>query len=100
MLGIAGAGYGDGLSQPISQGTPMSAPRIRPRTAIADAELARTATVELPVVRQIHRPHTPRGLARTIASFRRPIMPERTIVVTLPPVFRASPLLVRIRASR
>jgi hypothetical protein len=78
----------------------MPSPRIRPRTAIADADLARTATVELPVVRQIHRPHTPRGLARTIASFRRPIMPERTIVVTLPPVFRANPLLVRIRASR
>ena len=78
----------------------MQSPRIRPRTAIVDADLARTATVELPVVRQIHRPHTPRGLARTIASFRRPIMPERTIVVTLPPVFRASPLLVRIRASR
>ena len=78
----------------------MQSPRIRPRTAIADADLARTATVELPVVRQIHRPHTPRGLARTISSFRRPIMPERTIVVTLPPVFRANPLLVRIRASR
>jgi hypothetical protein len=78
----------------------MQSPGIRPRTSIADADLARSATVELPVVRQIHRPHTPRGLARTIASFRRPIMPERTIVVTLPPVFRASPLLVRIRASR
>lgn len=78
----------------------MSTPRIRPRTAIADAERARTATIELPIVRQIHRPHTPRGLARTIASFRRPILPERTIVVTLPPVFRTTPLLVRIRAAR
>lgn len=78
----------------------MSAPRIRPRTAIADAQLARTATVELPIVRQIHRPHTPRGLVRTIASFRRPLMPERTIVVTLPPVFRTVPLLVRLRPSR
>jgi hypothetical protein len=84
----------------IIKGQPMSTPRIRPRTAIASAELARTATVELPVVRQIHRPHTPRGLARTIASFRRPLMPERTIVVTLPPVFRATPLLVRLRAAR
>jgi hypothetical protein len=78
----------------------MSTPRIQPRTAIPDAELARTATVELPVVRQIHRPHTPRGLARTLSSFRRPIMPERTIVVSMPPVFRATPLLVRIRTSR
>jgi|GEM_PF-5194045 len=77
-----------------------STPRIRPRAAIADADLARSATVELPVVRHIQRPHTPRGLARTIASFRRPLMPERTIVVTLPPVLRTVPLLVRIRASR
>ena len=36
-------------------------------------------------------PHTPRGLVRTLASFRRPIVPERTIVVTLSPVFRTVP---------
>lgn len=78
----------------------MSAPRIRPRTAIADAQLARTATVELPIVRQIHRPHTPRGLARTIASFRRPLVPERTIVVSLTPTLRSVPLLMRIRDER
>lgn len=78
----------------------MSTIRIRPRSSIVDADRARSATVELPVVRQIHRPHTPRGLARTLASFRRPLVPERTIVVTLPPVFPSARLSLRIRPSR
>ncbi len=78
----------------------MQSPRIRPRTAIADAGLARSAVVDLPIARHIQRPHTPRGLVRTLASFRRPIAPERTIVVTLSPVFRTVPLLVRLRPSR
>jgi hypothetical protein len=78
----------------------MSTVRIRPRSAIVDADRARSAVVGLPVVRQIHRPHTPRGLARTIASFRRPLMPERTIVVSLAPGLRSVPLLMRIRDER
>lgn len=64
----------------------MSVTRIPPRSSIADAALARGATVDLPVARQIHRPHTPRGLVRTLASFRRPIEPERIIVMTLAPI--------------
>lgn len=64
----------------------MSAPRIRPRASIIDADLARATTVDLPLVRVIHRPHTPRGLVRTIASLRRPAATQRMIVVTLPPM--------------
>lgn len=64
----------------------MSYVRIRPRSAIADPELARAATVDLPVGRSLHRPRTPRALLRTIAAVRRPIEPERVIVMTLVPV--------------
>lgn len=64
----------------------MSSVRIRPRSAIADPELARAATVDLPVGLSLHRPRTPRALLRTIAAIRRPIEPERVIVMTLAPV--------------
>jgi len=60
--------------------------RIRARTAIADADLARHAVVDLPVVRVPHRPHTPRALVAAIAAIRRPVEPERVIVMTLAPV--------------
>lgn len=60
--------------------------RIRPRTAIADAELARTAVVDLPSVRILQRPHTPRALVSAVAAVRRPVEPERVIVMTLQPV--------------
>lgn len=68
----------------------MSTVTVRPRASIVDAERARTAVVELPQARLSHRPHTPRGLARTLASLRRPHEPERTIVVTLAPLAVAS----------
>jgi hypothetical protein len=60
--------------------------RIRPRSAIADAELARMATVDLPQVLTLRRPHTPRALLRAVATMRRTIEPERVIVMTLQPV--------------
>lgn len=64
----------------------MSTIRIRPRSAIADAELARMATVDLPQVITLRRPHTPRAVIRAAASMRRTIEPERVIVMTLVPV--------------
>ncbi len=64
----------------------MSSVRIRPRSAIADPELARVATVDLPGAGTRRRPHIPRAIVRTIASFRRPAEPERVIVMTLVPI--------------
>jgi hypothetical protein len=61
----------------------MSTIRIRPRTAIADAQLARAALTDLPGSTPLPRPHTPRALARAIASLHRPLEPERVIVMTL-----------------
>ena len=75
----------------------MSTPRVRPRSAIADAELARMATVDLPMA-PFHLPHLmltpkrPRAFVKAIASHvalaavRRPIQPERVIVMPLTPV--------------
>ena len=67
-------------------GSCMSSVRIRPRSAIADRELARQATVDLPAAWSRHRPRTPRAVLLAIASFRRPVEPERVIVMTLVPV--------------
>lgn len=64
----------------------MSSIRVRPRSSIADPELARAATVDLPVGPALHRPHTPRAVLRAIGAIRRPIEPERVIVMTLVPV--------------
>ena len=61
----------------------MSTMHIRPRTAIADAELARAARTDLPGSTPLPRPHTPRALARVIASLLRPLEPDRVIVMTL-----------------
>ena len=55
-------------------------PRVRPRSGIADAELARAATVDLPAAHVIYRPHTPTGLVRMVASLRRPLEPDRVIL--------------------
>ena len=63
----------------------MSPIRIRPRSAIADADLARVATVDLPDTGR-RRLAGPGSVAKAIASFRRPIEPERVIVLTLAPV--------------
>jgi hypothetical protein len=64
----------------------MSPIRIRPRSSIADPELARAAVVDLPLAVAARRPFTPRAVARAMASFRRPIEPERVIVLRLIPV--------------
>lgn len=64
----------------------MSTTRIRPRSAIADPELARMATVDLPQVITLRRPHTPRAVLRAVATMRRTIEPERVIVMSLVPV--------------
>jgi hypothetical protein len=60
--------------------------RIRPRSSIVDPELARAATVDLPVAFTYRRPHTPKALVEAIAAIRRPVEPDRTIVMTLAPV--------------
>ena len=64
----------------------MSDVRIRPRSSIVDPELARAATVDLPAGTVERRPQTPKALVQALAAFRRPIEPERTIVMTLAPV--------------
>jgi len=64
----------------------MSSVRIRPRSAIADPELARVATIDLPPASTRRRPTAPPSVARVIASLRRPAEPERVIVLTLVPV--------------
>jgi hypothetical protein len=62
--------------------------RIRPRSSIADPELARAAVVDLPTTVEPRRLRTPRALVAAIASLRgvREHEPERVIVLTLVPV--------------
>lgn len=55
-------------------------PRVRPRSGIADAELARAAVVDLPAAHMIYRPHTPAGLVRMVTSLRHPLEPDRVIL--------------------
>jgi len=64
----------------------MSAYLVRSRSSIADPELARAATVDLPVVRVYRTPRPPQALIDAIASIRRPVEPELPIVLTLAPV--------------
>jgi len=62
--------------------------RIRPRSSIADPELARTAVVDLPAAPEPRRFPTPGAIIEAIASFHRAgeVEPERVIVLTLAPV--------------
>jgi acetyl esterase/lipase len=62
--------------------------RIRPRSSIADPELARTAVVDLPSAPEPSRLRVPRALAEAITSLRGAVEhePERVIVLTLVPV--------------
>ena len=62
--------------------------RIRPRSSIADPELARTAVVDLPAAPEPRRFRAPSAIIEAIASFRRAdeVKPERVIVLTLAPV--------------
>ncbi len=64
----------------------MSDIRIRPRTSIVDPALARDAVVDLPATARSLRPRTPRGLIQAVAAIRRPVEPERVIVMRLTPV--------------
>jgi hypothetical protein len=64
----------------------MSDVRIRPRSSIVDPELARAATVDLPAGPVELRPRTPKAFAQALAALRRPVEPERTIVMTLAPI--------------
>jgi hypothetical protein len=64
----------------------MSSIHIRPRSSIADAELARAAVVDLPMAAVARRPRTPRVIVDAVAAFRRPVEPERVIVLRLSPV--------------
>ena len=66
----------------------MNPVRIRPRSSIADPELARAAVVDLPTVPSSHRLHVPRALLAAVASMRgsNGLDPERVIVLTLVPV--------------
>jgi hypothetical protein len=56
--------------------------RVRPRSAIADAELARTAVTELPATRFPWRDLRPGSLLRLVRTLGRPMEPERVIVMT------------------
>jgi hypothetical protein len=66
----------------------MNPIRIRPRSSIADPDLARAAVVDLPTAPASHRLHRTRALLAAIASFRRAGTRdhERVIVLTLVPV--------------
>ena len=66
----------------------MNSVRIRPRSSIADPELARLAVVDLPTARTARRLPAPRALLTAIASMRGAdeLEPERVIVLTLVPV--------------
>jgi hypothetical protein len=61
----------------------MSDIRIRARSCIADPELARAATVDLPTSVTSRRPEIPRALVEALATLRRPHEPERVIVLSL-----------------
>lgn len=66
----------------------MNPVRIRPRSSIADPELARAAVVDLPASTSSRRLHVPRALIAAIASMRGAsgLEPDRVIVLTLVPV--------------
>jgi hypothetical protein len=66
----------------------MTTIRIRPRSSIADPELARAAVVDLPAGPTRRRVHAALAIRGVVASFRRSGAPEpeRVIVLTLSPV--------------
>ena len=66
----------------------MNPVRIRPRSSIADPELARAAVVDLPTAPTSRRLRPPRAILEAIASMRGTsgLEPERVIVLTLSPV--------------
>jgi hypothetical protein len=68
----------------------MSAYLVRPRSSIADPELARAATVDLPAGRLSGLPRPPQdvvdAVVDAVTSLRRPTEPEMPIVLSLAPV--------------
>ena len=66
----------------------MTPIRIRPRSSIADPELARAAVVDLPAAPARRRLHAAVALLTTVASLRRTteLERDRVIVLTLAPV--------------
>ena len=66
----------------------MKPVRIRPRSSIADPELARSAVVDLPTAPTIGRLPTRRTIVSAVASLRGlgELEHERVIVLTLVPV--------------
>ena len=66
----------------------MNPVRIRPRSSIADPELARAAVVDLPTAPASRRLRPPHAILEAIASMRGAsgLEPERVIVLTLSPV--------------
>jgi hypothetical protein len=75
--------------------------RVRPRSAIADPELARAAVTELPGTPLAWRGYGPRALLRaalqTARTLGRPMEPERVIVMPLSVVPATSAPLTRRR---
>ena len=71
--------------------------RVRPRSAIADPELARAAVTELPGTPLAWRGYGPRALLQTARAFGRPMEPERVIVMPLSVVPATSAPLTRRR---
>ena len=63
----------------------MSLIRIKPRSSIADPELARAAVVDLPAVPN-RRLRAPRSVLKAFESYRGPVRPEPVILLTLVPV--------------
>jgi hypothetical protein len=55
--------------------------RIRPRSAIVDADIARIAVTELPGTPLTRRGHGPRAILATVRSLGRPSEPDRVIVM-------------------
>jgi hypothetical protein len=64
----------------------MSEYLVRPRSSIADPELARLATLDLPAPFRYPRPEPREAIAKALAAWRGSIEPERMIVMTLAPV--------------
>ncbi len=63
----------------------MSDFRVRPRSSIADPELARAATLDLPSTLEHRRPEVPQAMVDAIATIRAP-KPEMPIVLSLMPM--------------
>lgn len=63
----------------------MSLIRIKPRSSIADPDLARAAVVDLPAV-PVRRLRAPTSVLKAFEAYRGPVRPEPVIILTLVPV--------------